>query len=105
MVGRKQITCTYEGRPRELCSIILGHKNGEEVALTYQFAGLNTQGTPVAGEWRCLRLAKVHDAKLREGPWHGGTSHTRQQSCVDDVDIDVNPRSPYRPKRPMKSRA
>ncbi|MEA2840595.1 MAG: hypothetical protein QOF41_1925 [Methylobacteriaceae bacterium] len=105
MVGRQQITCTYNRRPRELCPVILGHKKGEEIALAYQFAGLNTQGSPVTGGWRCLRLANVPDPKPGEGLWHAGSSHRRQQSCVDDVDIDVNPRSPYRPKRPMKSRA
>jgi hypothetical protein len=34
--NQKQITCTYNGHHRELCPIILGHKDGQEKALTYR---------------------------------------------------------------------
>jgi hypothetical protein len=36
---RKQILCMYDGFPRELCPIILGHSQDQEKALTYQFGG------------------------------------------------------------------
>jgi hypothetical protein len=36
MKARKQIPCVYDGYPRELCPIILGHAKGQEKALTYQ---------------------------------------------------------------------
>jgi hypothetical protein len=39
MIAQKQVLCLYDGYPRELCPIILGHSNGQEKALTYQFAG------------------------------------------------------------------
>src|SRR6266446_5217973 len=39
MAERKQIVCTYDGYRREVCPIILGHTQGEERALTYQFSG------------------------------------------------------------------
>src|SRR5438034_8485503 len=42
MLQRKQIVCVYKGERRELCPIILGHSQGEERALTYQFAGGST---------------------------------------------------------------
>jgi hypothetical protein len=100
IMARKQITCDYDGYPRELCPHILGHgKNGEEVSLSFQFAGRSSRTLPKAGEWRCLRLAKVSDARLRDGPWHEGAGHSRQQTCVEIIDLDVNPLSPYRPKR------
>jgi hypothetical protein len=44
-------------------------------------------------------LAKVSDVKLRDGPWHAGSRHTQPQGCVEEVDLDVNPDSPYQPKR------
>ena len=97
--ARKQITCVYDGYPRELCPHILGHKKDEEVALCFQFAGKSSRLLPRAGEWRCLHLAKVEDAGLRDGPWHGGTDHSKPQACVEIVDLDVNPLSPYSPKR------
>jgi hypothetical protein len=99
---RKQIVCTYGGYPRELCPIILSHSQGQEKALTYQFGGQSKSGLPPQGEWRCLWLSKVSDVQLRDGPWFAGSSHTRPQGCVEIVDLDVNPSSPYHPKRPIK---
>jgi hypothetical protein len=99
MTKRKQVICTYDGHPRELCPVILGHSNGEEVALAYQFAGQSNSGLPPGGQWKCLRLSKISNAQLRDGPWHAGSSHTRRQPCVQAVDLDVNPVSPYDPRR------
>lgn len=42
------------------------------------------------GEWRCLRLDEVRQARPREGDWHTGARHAVTQSCVDIVDVDVN---------------
>jgi hypothetical protein len=98
---RKQIVCRYRGYRRELCPIVLGHSQGEEKALTYQFSGESRSGLPLGGEWRCLWLSKVGGAQLRDGPWFAGSSHTQPQGCVEDVDLDVNSSSPYRPKRPL----
>ena len=105
MAERKQIVCTYDGYSRELCPIILGHSKGEEKALTFQFGGGSRSGLPPGGEWRCLFLARVSAVELREGPWLSGTSHSQPQGCVDEVDLDVNPKSPYSPKRPPKATA
>jgi hypothetical protein len=96
---RKQILCTYHGRLRELCPIILGHSQGREKALTYQFGGQSNKGLPPGGQWRCLWLSEVSNVRLRDGPWHAGDSHNQPQGCVDIVDLDVNPASPYNPKR------
>ena len=99
MAMRKQIICVYGGYPRELCPIILGHSQGQEKALTYQFGGQSKSGLLPQGEWRCLWLSKVSDVQLRDGPWFAGSNHTQPQGCVEIVDLDVNPSSPYRPKR------
>src|SRR5438132_3073766 len=96
---RKQILCTYHGRLRELCPIILGHSQGREKALTYQFGGQSNKGLPPGGQWRCLWLSEVSNVRLRDGPSHAGDSHNQPQGCVDVVDLDVNPASPYNPKR------
>lgn len=99
MRARKQIFCMYNGHPRALCPIILGHTRGQEVALTYQFAGRGSKHLPDAGQWKCLRLSKVTDVQLRDGPWHLGDKHTQRQTCVEIIDLDVNPCSPYHPRR------
>ena len=96
---RKQIFCTCDGYARELCPHILGATKGEEMALTYHFGGQSKSGLPPGGEWRCLSLSKVRNVRLRDGRWHAGARHTRPQPCVELVDVDVNPSSPYRPRR------
>jgi hypothetical protein len=103
MAEGKQILCIYNGYRRELCPIILGHSQGQEKALTYQFAGQSESRLPPGGDWKCLFLAKVSDVQLRDGPWHAGDSHSQRQRCVEHVDIDVNPASPYNPKRRLRA--
>jgi hypothetical protein len=99
MRQRTPLSCIYNGYPRALCPIILGHSQGDEKALTYQFGGQSSCGRPIRGEWRCVSLSKVSNAKLCKGPWRVGSSHTRPQRCIETVDLDVNQSSPYRPKR------
>jgi hypothetical protein len=41
----------------------------------------------------------VTDGELIDGPWRSGSGHSQPQGCVKEVDLDVNPKSPYRPKR------
>jgi Fic family protein len=101
---RKQIVCTYDDHVREICPIVLGHSQGQEKALTYQFAGQSKSTLPPDGQWRCLWLAKIDNAKLRDGRWFVGSRHTQPQGCVEDVDLDVNPDSPYQPKRGLHAR-
>lgn len=104
MVDRKQILCLYGGYRREVCPFMLGlNKDGEEAALTYQFAGRTSdkRGLPPGGAWKCLHLSAVSDVRLRDGPWHGGASHSKAGTCLKVVDLDVNPDSPYNPKRSL----
>ena len=103
MTYEKQIVCVYQGYYRELCPIVLGHSRGEEKALTYQFGGEGKSGLPPGGQWKCLWLSKVSQVQLRDGAWHSGKTHLRAQSCVEVVDLDVNPESPYGPKPRLKN--
>ena len=66
----KQVTCVYDGYHRELCPLIRGHSKGEEKALVFQFAGETSKGKlPPGGAWKCMFLASVREARLRDGPW------------------------------------
>jgi hypothetical protein len=88
ILNEQQVICRYDGRPRELCPHIIGtNKRGEEVVLAWQFAGTSSGRLP---QWRCLRLANVSDISARKGPWHEGGSHRTAQSCVTDIDLDIN---------------
>ena len=44
-----------------------------------KFAGDSKSGSPPEGAWKCLRLFKISDAQPRDGPWHGGSRHSRPQ--------------------------
>jgi len=84
----QQVVCVYDGRPRELCPHIIGrNRNGEQVVLAWQFAGESSGKLP---QWRCLRLALVSDVSLRKGPWLEGGSHLSEQTCVSEIDLDIN---------------
>jgi hypothetical protein len=88
ILAERQVTCSYDGRIRELCPHIIGrNRNGEEVVLAWQFAGQSSGRLP---QWRCLRLANVRDVSTRDGPWHEGGSHRSEQTCVSDIDLDIN---------------
>ncbi len=99
ILNRQNLTCIYKGQYREVSPHILGHKDGLETALVYQFGGESARGLPPRGEWRCLRLADVHDAKLRDGQWHTGGTHRKSQRCVDEIYLDVNLDIPHQPGR------
>ena len=88
IAGEQQVTCRYQERYRELCPHIIGiNRKGEEVVLAWQFGGESSGRLP---QWRCLRLAEVSDARLRDGRWYAGASHTTAQTCVSAIDLDIN---------------
>jgi uncharacterized protein len=99
ILRRQQIALRYNHQHREVCPYILGHKDGRETALVYQFGGKSSRGLPRGGEWRCLALAEVSDLTVREGAWYGDAKHRRTQRCVDDVFVDVNTDVPNQPGR------
>jgi hypothetical protein len=90
VLREKQVVCRYKGFRRELCPVIIGHSDGVEKVLAYQFGGDSKKGLPRGGEWRCLDLSEVVDPELRGGPWHEGSGHATEQSCVKEVDLDIN---------------
>jgi hypothetical protein len=88
ILSEKQVVCSYDGRARALCPHIIGtNRNGEEVVLAWQFGGGSSGRLP---QWRCLRLANVRDARVQAGRWQEGGSHRTEQTCVSDIDLDIN---------------
>jgi predicted DNA-binding transcriptional regulator YafY len=99
ILERKQVTCTYSGHYREICPHVLGHKDGEEKLLAFQFAGKTSTKLPPAGEWRCFKVMDIRDAATRDGRWYSGSQHRSASKCVDEVYIDVNTDVPNQPGR------
>ena len=85
-----QITCMYQGHYRELCPHIIGRTNGEERLLAFQFGGHTSGALPTGGAWKCFSMAGIRDVTAREGRWHTGSSHQSSQTCVQDIDLDIN---------------
>jgi hypothetical protein len=89
ILAKQQVTCIYDGLQREVCPHALGRKNGKEQVLVFQFAGQSSRGLPPGGEWRCMQVARISNAAAEAGEWHTGTGHSRPQTCVDQIDVEV----------------
>ena len=84
--ARKQITCIYGGCYREACPHILGYKKlGQEAVFVFQFGGDTTSRLPPQGD----------------GRWHSGTHHTKTQTCIQFVDVDVNVPDTLKRRQPL----
>lgn len=95
--GREQVVATYEGAVREFCPHALGRKGDARHVLAYQFGGESRSGLPSRGEWRCFAVAQLVGAILRPGPWHTATNVFNPQSCLDTIDVVVQPLPPVAP--------
>ncbi len=94
VVHKKIVKATYEGYYREMCPHAIGRgPDGNEQALFYQFAGSSKSGLAQAGSrnnWRCIDLAKLSNVSSEDGAWRTANNHSRSQTCVRDVDVEVD---------------
>jgi hypothetical protein len=89
MEAQQQVTCTYQGRYREICAHAIGYKDGREKILGFQFAGESAKGLPPEGEWRCMFIDQISDVAVKDGPWRTRDDHSRPQTCIDEIDLEV----------------
>lgn len=92
ILNKQIIRATYRGRVRVMCPHVVGTKNGRSQALFYQFdgessSGLDPDGSPA--NWRCLLLDALSDVSVEDGEWHTAPNHSREQTCVDEIDVEV----------------
>ena len=93
IINKKQITAFYDGHPREMCPHVIGTKNGREQALFYQFGGSSKSGLQPAGSganWRCIPIEGLQQVSSKDGGWHTAPNHSRPQTCVDVIDVEVS---------------
>jgi hypothetical protein len=91
--NKQQVIATYNGHRREMCPHTLGHgKEGQAQALFYQFGGSSSSGLSAdeRQNWRCIPLAGLSNVEVREGAWHSAPNHTRPQTCVKNVEVEVS---------------
>ncbi len=89
-----QVVATYDGLVRAFCPHALGMKHETPHALVYQFAGESKSGLPETGEWRCLNIDDLADVSLQLGEWHSAPNVFNPQSCMDRIDVTVQPFPP-----------
>ncbi len=103
IIDKEQVLATYHGYPREMCPHVIGWKRAkdrygnlgprQENALFYQFGGRSESGLKPDGSpenWRCIHLDELQNVTTREGAWHTAPNHSRPQSCVDEIDVEVS---------------
>jgi hypothetical protein len=91
IIDLNQVVCFYHGLYRECCPHSIGTKRGRPRVLMFQFAGQSSRGLPPGGEWRCMDIDDLSQVTVQSGPWYTNPRHSRPQTCIDIVDIDVAP--------------
>jgi hypothetical protein len=94
IVNRRPIAALYRGRRRLLCPHLLGcNKHRRLQVLCYQYGGDSESGLKPAGasdNWRCLSVENLSQVELLDGPWQTAENHSRPQTCIEEVELDVD---------------
>ena len=94
IVHRRPIAALYRGHRRLLCPHLLGwNKHRRLQVLCYQYGGDSESGLQSAGasdNWRCLAVENLSHVELLDGPWQTAENHSRPQTCIEDVELDVD---------------
>ena len=92
LLKKQQVVAEYNGHLREMCPHVIGLKKGREQALFYQFGGTSSSKAIMPGSkenWRCIPIDGLRVIEIRDGEWYSSSDHTRPQTCVDDIDVEV----------------
>ena len=92
ILTKKVIRAIYQGRERVMCPHALGTKGERFRAMFYQFDGYSSSGLAREGSpdnWRCMDLDQLSDASSEPGRWRTGENHSKKQTCVDRVLVEV----------------
>jgi hypothetical protein len=94
IIHRRPITALYRGRRRLLCPHLLGRNRLRRLqVLCYQYGGDSESGLKPAGasdNWRCLAVENLSRIELLDGPWQTAENHSRPQTCLEEVELDVD---------------
>jgi hypothetical protein len=94
MVHRRPIAALYRGRGRLLCPHLLGWNRHRRLqVLCYEYGGDSESGLKPAGaadNWRCLAVEDLNQVELLDGPWQTAENHSRPQTCIEEVELDVD---------------
>jgi hypothetical protein len=103
IIHRRPIAALYRERRRLLCPHLLGWNRQRRLqVLCYQYGGDSESGLMPAGasdNWRCLAVENLSRLELLNGPWQTAENHARPQTCIEEVELDVDdyPETPTSP--------
>jgi len=94
IIHRRPIAALYRGRRRLLCPHLLGRNRQRRLqVLCYQYGGDSESGLDLVGapdNWRCLAVENLSQLELLDGPWQTAENHSRPQTCIEEVELDVD---------------
>ena len=93
MTWKKQCTAMYDWYYREFCPHVLGWSiDRSEMCLIYQF-GWKTSTWAILSDtkdnWKCIKIDKLQDIQMRDWIWHTFGNHSKEQTCVKEVDTTI----------------
>ncbi|MEW6164269.1 MAG: hypothetical protein AB1642_04325 [Pseudomonadota bacterium] len=94
ILGRLQVVALCDGHVRGMCPHAVGHRDGREHALLYQFDGQDARDPPAPGSpdnWRCMPVDALGNITLHAGPWHSCDLDLLPHVCFDEVDLAIGP--------------
>ncbi len=102
-----QIEGVYEedsgDEPRVFCPAAMGILHGDRHVLVLQISGESSSGYEKGLE-RCLKVAKLHRVRLREGPWFPIEGDIGEATCFKYGAIESYSRCPRDPARGEEGR-
>jgi hypothetical protein len=94
IIHRRPVAAHYQGRSRLLCPHRLGWNRHRRLrVLCYQYGGDSETGLQPVGDpdnWRCLAVENLSQVELLDGPWHTAANYSRPQTCIEEVELDVD---------------
>ena len=92
ILTHSSISATYDNHYREMTPHVLGLKGTSPHALFYQYGGTSGSGLGPPGaarNWRCVFISKLSEVRLIPGVFHTAPNHSRPQTCVNAIDVEV----------------
>jgi len=91
IINKQCVTCMYNGYLRKMTPHVIGTKKGVRQALFYQYAGESSSGlsADATKNWRCVPIDKIQNLSINDDFFQTAHNHSRTQTCVDDVDVEV----------------
>lgn len=65
--------------------------------LSYQYGGDSESGLKPMGSsdnWRCVAVENLSQVELLDGPLQTAENHWRPQTCIEEVELDVDDYEP-----------